>query len=166
VSVLILEKEPITVEDWQKYHEALNQFVKTWPCLDCKFRTTKSPDNNQRMIEDYFCLESNSKNPYVINCANKVLHPEIRYYLGKYKVRLLPKTCPTYKPHSRVFEALEEFPCDAVQMMMEPGSQYMTSTRYLYLKPIVPKETAVDEIKRYRAEYAEQGNEESLEAKS
>ena len=59
------------------------------------------------------------------------LYPEIRYYMGKYKVKLLPKIAPKYKPNCRVFVALEEFPCDAVEMMMRIGEQYMTSYRYL-----------------------------------
>jgi hypothetical protein len=54
--------------------------------------------------------------------------------MGKYKVRLLPRISTSWKPHSRVFEVLETFPCDAIQMMMNPGEQYMTSTRYLQLK--------------------------------
>lgn len=56
---------------------------------------------------------------------------EIRYYMGKYKVRLLPKIAPKYKPNCRVFEALESFPCDTIEMMMNPGDKYMTSLRYL-----------------------------------
>jgi hypothetical protein len=55
---------------------------------------------------------------------------EIRYYMGKYKVKLIPQN-NNYNSHSRVFEALEKFPCDAIQMMINKGEQYMTSYRYL-----------------------------------
>lgn len=59
---------------------------------------------------------------------------EIRFYLGKYKVRLLPRECPKWKPHSRVVEFLEECPLNAIEMMLYPGDQYMTSTRHLHLQ--------------------------------
>jgi hypothetical protein len=127
----------MNVEEYQKKIEELNTFVKTWPCLDCKYREHK---NGFTILTGYVCLKDGNEYPFCVSCPHKEVSPDIRYYMGKYKVRLLPKIAPKYKPHSRVFETLEEFSCDAVEMMMEPGEQYMTSTRYLYLKPIIVKE--------------------------
>lgn len=120
-------------EEWAKKQEEINQFTKTWPCLECTFRKTKE---GPTILDNFLCLDSGSTDPVRTSCEHKTVSPEIRYYLGKYKVRLLPRACSNWKTHSRVFEALEEFPCNAIQMMMEPGEQYMTSTRYLYLNPL------------------------------
>jgi 16S rRNA G966 N2-methylase RsmD len=31
----------MNVEEYRKQQEEINQFIKTWPCLDCTFRQTK-----------------------------------------------------------------------------------------------------------------------------
>ena len=61
-------------------------------------------------------------------------------------------------------EAKEITPYDREQILRlnQLGSAYLQEQ---VSQLIVPKETVVDEIKRYRSEYAEQGNEDVEEAK-
>lgn len=61
----------------------------------------------------------------------------IRYYLGKYKVYLMPnqpKNCEVLGKTYRLVVAAESFPDHRVQMMVNPRDQFSTSTRWLYLE--------------------------------
>ncbi|MFA5714758.1 MAG: hypothetical protein WC998_03390 [Candidatus Paceibacterota bacterium] len=61
----------------------------------------------------------------------------IRYYLGKYKVYLMPnqpKNCAVLGKNYRHIVAAESFPDDRVKMMVNEREQFSTSWRWLYIK--------------------------------
>ncbi len=86
------------------------------------------------MIDDPIWLEFKQKTDVEMDEA--LTDPEnIRYYLGKYKVCILPKQKDgLFKGYRTVF-ALETFPHNGIQMMINPREQFSTSTRHLHRVP-------------------------------
>lgn len=58
----------------------------------------------------------------------------IRYYLGKYKVCIIPSQKDGLYKGYRTVAALETFPHNGVCMMLNDGDQFSCNTRHLHLK--------------------------------
>jgi hypothetical protein len=58
----------------------------------------------------------------------------IRYYLGKHRVCIIPSQKDSLYKGYRTVAALETFPHSGIQMMINEGEQFSSSTRHLQLK--------------------------------
>jgi hypothetical protein len=71
----------------------------------------------------------------------------IRYYLGKYKVCIIPSQKDGLYKGYRTVAALETFPHNGVCMMLHEGDQFSCNTRHLHLKPTFDNKNSSGENK-------------------